>query len=235
MDQLARYIVPHLPADLQALYLHPPNLSEPSSFIPLIRTLFPYAKYLIVVLAFYIVWTTTMSILGYFSRFLRFTMKIGPILALAGWVMANSGQGGVEELVQAAKEWAGLSQPQVGRQWSPGIASLFGASSSTKSRTKKSSSRTGGIFGLGQQEEPISSRTRNGKKRKTRASNEGVGDVLNDLLSSAAGNAAAGGAGGEWQDAVQGYVKRTLAKASGLDWLFGNDQEETGTGRARSR
>ena len=164
-----------------------------------------------------------MSILGYFGRFLRFTMKVGPLLALAGWVMANSGQGGVAEAFQAAQEWIGLA-PRSGRQWSDGIANLFGTGN-----TRRRSSNSGGFFGLGGDADPISSRTRGGKKgsKRTKAG-DGVGDVFNDILQSATG----AGNGGDWQDTVQGYVKQALAKASGMDWLFGtgeNDRDRTST------
>ena len=166
-----------------------------------------------------------MSLLGYFSRFIRFWLKLGPLLALAGWVMANSGQGGVGQVIQAAQDWMGLSQ-NTGRQWSEGINSLFGDTIGSNSRAKRRS----GLFGTGGSD-PISSRTRNNKKasskRKSKASSESVGDVLGDILQSATGG---GETDGDWQNVVQGYVKRAVAKASGLEWLFRQtDAENTGT------
>lgn len=135
--------------------------------------------------------------------------------------MSNSGQGGMEEVIQAVKEYAGLAQPRGGVR-SPGIANLFG---------------------MGDGNDPISGRTRS-KARKTRTNTRGrksdasAGeDFLASMLNSATGGAAgAGGNGGngEWGDVVTKYVKNALAKAAGVEWLFG-DGEQQGAGAGRTR
>jgi hypothetical protein len=135
-------IVAHLPQDLQALFLNPPNLSSPSSFLPIIRTILPYTKYVVVLLAFYIVWSTIAGLFGYFSRFVRFALRIGPILGIIAWVMSNSGQGGMDELFDMVKQWTGLAPQNNRAGTSPGIASLAGLFGGTdNSRQRRSSGR----------------------------------------------------------------------------------------------
>jgi hypothetical protein len=133
-------IVAHLPQDLQALFLNPPNLSSPSSFLPIIRTILPYTKYVVVLLAFYIVWSTIAGLFGYFSRFVRFALRIGPILGIIAWVMSNSGQGGMDELFDMVKQWTGLAPQNNRAGTSPGIASLaglFGGTDNSRQRRWK--------------------------------------------------------------------------------------------------
>ena len=107
------------------------------------------------------------SLFGYFSRLVRFGFRIGPILALIAWLMASSGQGNMQDLLEMAKQWVGLAPTNNLGGLKPGIASLaglFGGDSSTSkrsSRRQKSSSGAGGMFGS--RDNPVSSRTRNKK------------------------------------------------------------------------
>ncbi|EIW65461.1 hypothetical protein TREMEDRAFT_36230, partial [Tremella mesenterica DSM 1558] len=232
---LYQHILPHLPRQLQQLVLNPPSLSHPLSFLPIFRTAAPYAWWIIVILSFYIVWTTLAGVFGYFSRILRFALRIGPIVGIIAWVMANSGQGSMEDMFSAAQQWMG---GQNGGSI-PGLASLAGlfTDSPRSSRSRKSTSRSGLFGGT----EPISSRTRSSKQKKgKRGSKKGGGNVpgedfVTTLLNSATGlNREEGGIG--WQDVVQDYVKTALAKASGLEWLFGDGAaEEEQTGRSGRR
>ena len=218
-------ILPHLPPTLQDILLNPPSLSDPRSLWPIIKAIVPYTQFIVVLVAVYIVWTTLRGIAGYFTRFIRFALKLGPILGLVGWLMANSGQGGMDELFQAVKEYAGLAQPQpAGRAPSPGIANLFGQAGAKN----------------GRRSDPISGRTRaKNAKAKGKAANSGsglgeAGDILASMLGSATGAAGTAGRGDEWQDYVKDFVKNSLVKASGLEWLLGtNEQETRGTGRTR--
>lgn len=80
---------------------------------------------MVVLLAFYIVWATLSGAFGYFARFLRFTLKIGPIIGFIAWIMGASGQGSMGDMVNLARHWAGLGEP--GAQGAgPGLASLAG-------------------------------------------------------------------------------------------------------------
>lgn len=216
-------ILPHLPPTLQDLLLNPPSLSSPSSFFPLFKAVIPYTQYIIVLVAFYIVYTTVRSIAGYFTRFIRFSLKLGPVIALVGWLMANSGQGGLEEVMQAVKEYTGLAQPAPGGARSPGVERLFGGKTTTGSRKAAGGSKW---------REPVSSRTRSAKG-KTAGKSSGE-DLLASVLKSATGGSANGQE--EWSDVVKDYVKNAVAKAAGLEWLFGmNEGQQAGTGAGRNR
>ena len=218
LSVIYRFVLPHLPPDLQALILNPPSLSSPQSFIPLIKTILPYTKYLIVLTAFYIVWATLTSLFGYFSRFLRFSLRVGPIIALLGWLMANSGQGSLEEVFQAVKEYVGLADYGGGAR-SPGIANLFGTGDAGGAgRRKKTTSR---------KSDPISSRTRGRRQQGTTDGTDTAAEFLSSMLNSATGQGVGDGQG-DWQGVVGDYVKKAMAKASGLDWLFGRDEDQDG-------
>jgi hypothetical protein len=136
-----QHILSLLPAEMQAVVLDPPDLARPSSWIPVVRALFPYARYLVVLLAFYIVWTTISGLFGYFSRFMRFAFRVSPILAIIGWVMASSRQGSMEELFGLIKQWMGLSPNDNRASASPGIASLTGLFSSDSELRRGSAKR----------------------------------------------------------------------------------------------
>ncbi|WVF69846.1 hypothetical protein IAT40_004627 [Kwoniella sp. CBS 6097] len=217
MDFIADQILPYLPPDLQALYHHPPNLSSPGSLIPVIRIVFPYMKWVVVLLAAYIVWSFVIGIFGYFSRFLRFMGRIGPILGLVAWLMANSGQGSMDELFGLVKQWVGLENPAGGQ--SPGIAALAGLfggnnnnqNQNTKAKGYRSKTKT----------DPISSRTRAKKGKTGGTGDDSTADFISSLLNSAASSTNDNN-DGNLGNVVQNYVKDSLAKAAGLDWLFGS-------------
>ncbi|WWD22121.1 hypothetical protein CI109_106610 [Kwoniella shandongensis] len=229
MDFVYQQIASRLPPDLQALFLNPPSLSNPGAFIPALKIAFPYAKYIIVFLAVYIVWSFVSGILGYFSRFLRFSLKIGPLIGLIGWLMAGSGQGSMDELFAVVKQWTGLSPNNAAANLSPGLASLanlFGANQAT-SGTKRANK---GKKSSWTDPNDISSRTRS-KKAADGASNSG-GDILSSILNSATGNNEA--STNQWQDVVQDYVKNSLVKAAGLDWLLGKQEPAKEDAKAKT-
>ncbi|WVR04511.1 hypothetical protein IAU60_001515 [Kwoniella sp. DSM 27419] len=230
MDAFAANILPLLPLDLQALYQNPPSLSSPTSFIPAIRLLLPYSKYLVVFLAIWIVWSFITGLFGYFSRFLRFASRVGPIIGLVAWLMANSGHGSMDELFGLVKQWAGIDLGQgqgvgagAGRAgMSPGIASLaslFGGGNGPKAKGAGRKARAG-------KTDPVSGRTRAGSRKAAGAgtgsaseAGEGAAEFISSFLNSAASSKDKdAGLGG----IVQDYVKDSLAKAAGLDWLFGS-------------
>ena len=143
----------------------------------------------------------------------------------------------MQDLLEMAKQWVGLAPTNNLGGLKPGIASLaglFGGDSSTSkrsSRRQKSSSGAGGMFGS--RDNPVSSRTRN---KKTGAGQDHTDpDIISSILNSAAD--LAGNAGeGDWQRVVQDFVKKSLVKATGLEWLLGKSEEETQEGASwRSR
>lgn len=144
-SMLIRNLLPYLPPDAQALLLHPPSLSSPQSFLPLIRLAWPLTRWLVVIFAFWIVWSTLAGVFGYFSRFLRFTMKIGPIVGLIAMVMSQSGHGSLEDVMGAVKQWAGFGMGNGARagtgQGIPGLENLQdmwqGVGSSAKRRSTR--------------------------------------------------------------------------------------------------
>jgi hypothetical protein len=124
-----------LPPDLQAIVLNPPNLSNPSSWFPVIKAVYPYTRYIVVILACYIVWMTVTSLLGYFSRLVRFGLRIGPIIALIAYVMGQSGQGSMSDVLEIAKQWVGLPT-QANTPLSP-VSGMFNTKSTRKSPRNK--------------------------------------------------------------------------------------------------
>jgi hypothetical protein len=211
---------------LQEIALNPPNIYRPTTFIPVVRAILPYSYWIIVVLALYIVWSALSGLVGYFSRFLRFGLRIGPILGIIGWVMAASGQGNLAELLEMAKQYTGLSAANNGAGWSPGIASLasmFGANPPTTAGKKsgRGSKANAGSWtdAFTGNADPVSDRTRN----KRKVSRDSDPDILSSLLSKAAGMSGEGEGG--LPGVVQDYVKNALAKAAGLDWLMGGQQD----------
>jgi hypothetical protein len=227
-------IVAHLPHDLQALYQNPPKLSDPSSFLPIIRTVLPYTKYVVVLLAFYIVWSTIAGLFGYFSRFVRFALRIGPILGIIAWVMSNSGQGGMDELFDMVKQWTGLAPQNNRAGTSPGIASLAGLfGGSGNSRQRRSSGRRWVVVLPSPSWLMQLTHPRSGRRGAT---SSGDSDFISSLLNSATGS----GRDADWQGVAQDYVRDALAKASGMGWLFGGqngnqDEADAETKRKRSR
>ena len=200
--------------------------------MPALRLVSNWGYILIVLVAFYVVWTVVSGFVGTFYRFFRFWAKLAPVIGVIGWVMSQSGQGSLPEVFDLVKQWTGLggTTNTGGQGQAPGIAQLagmFGLGGDANTNTnKRSTKRT----------------TRSSTKNKKAANaGPGLGDLA-DILKSATGNTGAGaglgagiGEGGEWQDVVQGYVKNAVLKASGLDWLFGQGQPEKAEEKRRTR
>ena len=109
------------------------------------------------------------------------------------------------ELIQAVKEWTGLATPAAGAR-SPGIANLFGDATGNRRKT-----------------DPVSGRTRS---KKAQANTADGADFLASMLNSATGGGAGAKSADEWQDVVKDYVKNSVAKAAGLEWLMGTGDKD---------
>lgn len=192
--------------------------------MPAFRLIAPYFKYVTVLVAIYIVWAAFTGVFGYFYRFMRFWAKLGPVLGIIGWLMASSGQGSLSDVMELVKQWVGISDPAQGGGlggMAPGVAQLAG------------------LFGLGSQDQTgtgnnkrnTRSSTNKKYKSKTGASDSSADTAFADILRSATGTQS----NEDWQDTIQGYVKQTLAKASGLEWLFGGQAQEPAAERRRTR
>nr|ODN92251.1 hypothetical protein L204_05350 [Cryptococcus depauperatus CBS 7855] len=211
-----RYIFPRLPHDAQAIYMEPPTFAKPISFLPLFRLLIPYIGYIITLIAFIIVWSFMTSIIGYFSRVLRFSLRVIPIIAFALWIMGSSDQASTQELFAVVKEWAGFE---------------------SEKHAGSDESTMGGLFGLKQNTEKkrAKPRTRSGSSSSPRARSKAGADhakttdldlqkginLVSSWLNSAVGNNQDETQTGQWQTIVQDYVKKSVMRASGLDWLLG--------------
>ncbi|OWZ46243.1 hypothetical protein C356_03060 [Cryptococcus neoformans c45] len=216
-------IVPWLPKNAQELLYNPPTFSDPSSFLPLFRLISPYIGYFIIFVAFVIVWSTVSSIFSYLSRFLRFSLRLAPLVGIAAWIMHASGQGSMGELMELAKQLSGLAPPDNdarGAQGSPGIAylsTLFSGNQdgTTSKGRKKTTPRS-----------KYSTRSSTKDKafgqhgRASKPAPDSGADFISSLLNSAVGNGGEERAASSWQNMVQDYVKQSVLKASHLDWLF---------------
>jgi hypothetical protein len=125
------------------ILLNPPSLSSPSSFLPLIRLAWPFAKYAVVILAFWIVFATLSGVFGYFTRFVRLALKVGPVIGLISYLMGNSGQGGMGEIFNVARQWAGMGGPGAAgaNGGAPGLASLAGMFAGDQKANTRQSAR----------------------------------------------------------------------------------------------
>lgn len=238
---IQRYIVPHLPHDLQAIAANPPDLTRPETLVPVLRALAPYTQFLLVLVALYIVWAVVAGFIGYIARFMRFCFRIGPVIALVAWVMAASGQGGVDVLFEALKQYAGEAAggqapqrhrgPPPGRQPATGYyaGSSDGGSRTSSSRTRDGHRRRSGGSSSGSDSSfwDAPPRTNNQRNRPGSASRAGGYDqnqnnqqgaaAGGDLLSMFLGAAGGDGLGAQ----VQGFVRQAVARGVGLEWLLG--------------
>ncbi|WWC67785.1 uncharacterized protein I206_101697 [Kwoniella pini CBS 10737] len=218
MDAITHKIISLLPYNIQAVISNPPSLSNPQSFIPIFQLLLPYTKYILIFSSIYIIYSFLTNIFGIFSRLLRFGIKIGPIIGLIAWLMNNSGQGSLEELTNLVKQYFGLSSNNNNNNGgfgglSPGIANLANLfnnkdkskTTNSKYKNNKNNYRT----------DPISSRTRNSKKSENPGS---ASEIFENLVNEATKE--------ENVNYVQDFVKTSLMKAAGVDWLFGNGNTE---------
>lgn len=209
--QILDILGPLLPADLRPFLEDPSRLSDPREWPAVVRLVWPAARLLVVILAFYIVWSTISAVLGYFSRFMRFAIKVGPIIGFIGWLMANSGQGDLGDVFELAKQWVGLGDPNaqargtgLGSSWGAGQGRT-GASTRRRSSTKRSAGDTTG--------------------------GQSATDFVASMLRSAVG-----GEGVDTQNVVQSFVKQALAKAAGLeDWLGGGADAKEKEKKKRTR
>lgn len=215
-----RYIAPHLPEDIQAILHDPPSLNDPASLVPLLRAAAPYTQYLLVLVALYVVWAFVTGIVFYLGRFLRFCFRIGPVLAIIAWVMASTGQGGIDVLFDALKAYAGEgagNNRQAGRYGGAGGAggvprgaAMYEAGRRTRRRGPGGGERYDAREARGYYNNP---RTRT---RRNEPQEAGAGA---DMLSAFFNNDGLAGT-------VQEFVKRAVAKGTGLDWLFNQNQND---------
>jgi hypothetical protein len=138
--QIIRGLAAYLPPDVTQILLNPPSLSSPSSFLPLVRLAFPLAKYLVVIVAFWIVWASLSGVFGYAARIIRFGLKVGPIIGIISWLMGNSGQGGMGDLFNVARQWAGMGGQGAANGGGPGLGDLAGmfGGGNTGAKTRQS-------------------------------------------------------------------------------------------------
>lgn len=198
------YIVPYLPTDIQAILADPPDLSRPQSLVPLLRAVAPYTQYLIVLAALYIVYAFITGMVGYMARFIRFCFRIGPVIAIIAWIMAASGQGGIEVIFEALKQYAGLT---------PANPTGAGARAGAGGRAG-----AGARGAYGQYQANPHARTRRQTQRE-REPQQQQQQAVPDILSAVFGNPAAGQDG--LAASVQDYVKAAVARGLGLEWLLG--------------
>lgn len=125
--------------------------------------------------------------------------------------MASSGQGNLGEVAELVKQAVGLSSGSgLGAQaQSAGIAGLANMLGLGDSKPKNSNGRS-------------TKRTTRSSTRRNAAAGAKGGDDLESILKSATG----AHPDDEWSDVIQRYVKNTVAKASGLEWLFGDKDEK---------
>ncbi|CAK9785150.1 hypothetical protein CC85DRAFT_284246 [Cutaneotrichosporon oleaginosum] len=195
-----QYVAPYLPEDIQAIIADPPDLRRPDSLIPLLRVVAPYAQYLIFLLALYIVYAFVTGMVSYTARFIRFCFRIGPVIAIIAWIMAASGQGGIEVVYEALKAYAGLTPADGGAAGRARAAAGAGAGGGRRTRA--------------------GTHYANPRTRTHRAAHK---EPQPDILSAIFGNPATGqdGIGATVQD----YVRAAVTKGLGLEWLVGKKED----------
>ncbi|RSH82058.1 uncharacterized protein EHS24_008262 [Apiotrichum porosum] len=249
-----RYVVPYLPYDLQAIAENPPDLSRPETLVPVLRALAPYTQFLLVLVALYVVWAIVAGFVGYIARFMRFCFRIGPVIALIAWVMAATGQGGIDVLFEALRQYAGMEAgagapaqqrggPPPGRgpagyNYNYASSDASRSSSSRNSRRPRSGSSSGSDSSFWDapprnNKRPGSQSRAGGYHGAGAANANGVPpppDILSAIFGGAAGD---GGLGAQ----VQGFVRQAVARGVGLEWLLGgaSQQPEESKEEARRR
>ncbi|GMK59732.1 hypothetical protein CspeluHIS016_0803380 [Cutaneotrichosporon spelunceum] len=209
MELFYDYIVPHLPEDIQAIIADPPDLTRPDSLVPLLRVIAPYTQYLIFLLALYIVYAFVTGMVSYAARFIRFCFRIGPVIAIIAWIMAASGQGGIEVVYEALKSYAGLT-PTDG-----------GAAGRARARA--------GRQHYTQDRYHANPRTRTHRRKGQEQQQQQQPDILSAIF----GNPATGEEG--VASHVQDYVRAAVAKGLGLEWLVGKKGEGDDGKKAKTK
>jgi len=210
-------LLPYLPPGIRDVVLD----WQHSSALSVISSILPYTKYIIVIAAVYIVWTAVTSVFGIFSRFFRFALRIGPLLAIFAAVMSASGQGDLGDVVKVVKQWTGLAPRNDAIHLPAGLSSLaglFGADKTAK-RSKRASPGSGSQYS-----------TRGGSSSGKRGQNDNNGgfgaEAVANIINSATGLRTEAHDVAAWQDTVQQYVRQAVAKASGSEWLFGDQPKD---------
>ncbi|KAL1405946.1 hypothetical protein Q8F55_007628 [Vanrija albida] len=248
MDAFFKYVVPRLPPELQEIAYNPPKVTDPASLVPLLRAVAPYTQFIVLILALYVVWCVVAGIVGYFARFLRFAFRIAPVIALIAWVMAASGQGGIDVLFEALKQYAGVDDPANRAPGARGGAAApagaagragsyyFGGSSSdagsgtsrnnnrrarSRSHSSGSESDSDSSFWSSQ---PESKKARGTWPRSQPATGKGAkaeqGEAP-EVLKMLFGSSNVNVNDDGLTAVVQDFVKRAVVRASGLEWLLG--------------
>jgi hypothetical protein len=207
--------VPYLPGDLQELARNPPDLSRPETLVTLFRAVAPYTQFLLILVVLYVIWALVTGFIGYMSRFMRFCFRIGPVVAVVAWIMAASGQGGIDVLFEALKQYAGLANPDQHPRGAPPRRTpgweTPGTGSSYSSRSNRRSGR-GSDSDSSTYYDPRSKTTsrKNRDKNANAQPDPMLASIIEDGLSAT----------------VQGYVKQAIARAAGLEWLVGGPQQQ---------
>jgi hypothetical protein len=202
--------------------------------VTLFRAVAPYTQFLLVLVSLYVVWALVTGFIGYMSRFLRFAFRIGPVIAIIAWIMAASGQGGIDVIFEALKQYAGLAPADNGYPrgvpprrtpgWdTPGAGSTYrrrrGSESDSSSywdsrRAQNANGRAGSYR----------SATRGNQNHNNNNNNNGQGaDAYTAMFEDGFGAS------------VQSFVRQALARAAGLEWLVKVDQPDKDKKQTRSR
>lgn len=222
-----RYITPHLPEDIQAVLSDPPSLNDPASLVPLLRAAAPYTQYLLVLVALYMIWAFVTGMVFYLSRFLRFCFRIGPVLAIIAWVMASTGQGGIDVLFDALKAYAGEAagggNNRPAGRYEGGAGGMRGGAGAGGAGMYEAGRRTrrrpNGQGGQRYDARDARAYGNNPRTRTRRGAAAPPADEPADMLSAFLNSDGVAGT-------VQDFVKRAVAKGTGLDWLLGMQQNE---------
>lgn len=199
------YVVPYLPPDVVAIIRDPPDLSRPQTFVPILRAVAPYTQYLILLAAMYIVYSFVVGMAGYFIRFLRFWFRIAPVIAIIATIMAASGQGGIDVVYEALKQYAGLAPTDGG------------------AAGRAPNARGAGPRGPRQHYQNMHHANPHARTHRHRGRKQEQAPQP-DILSGVFGNTANGQDG--LAATVQDYVRQAVARGLGLEWLLGNEKKE---------
>lgn len=163
---------------------------------------------------------------------MRFALKIGPIIGIIGWLMASSGQGSMNDLFTAAKQWSGLEDGGgvAAGNIPAGIAGLANLFDNKKSSTgSRSSSRLVDCYPFGRHDRHKAHADSNRRKTAKKDPN-----VMESLFQTAA-DVAQKAENGNWQGVIQDYVKQAVQKSLGFEWPLGDSDTKDSNTRRRTR